>query len=463
MESAKILRELSDLTKNMDILVRELRSANKVNSQNSDSLKEVTDKIAKDETPAKDNSSQLQDSFKGFTESFIKSFEAQNKDIVKSLTKSLNTSVSEFSKNIPGQVAKIKSSGIDTIKSTGGKTIEGALDKVASKIPGLYQGGIAETDGLAIVGEKGPELVELKKGEKVRTIEEQLLEIELEDMKKKEKKTVDASINSDAKLPSLVENLISKYKSGEGALEESKIRDYIVKMAKDDPDLLTDMDYLKDELDYYKDMSSRDLFTKQDVEKLSKPIEESIVSKDSEKKSKESKNSKTVEKSISDSVQVKTQETLANKEAENKGLSSTPSADKSDAAKSETGKQKLETVANKTSPSANFDVSKDSLNAFLERNKKYLPAEEKKSTPTQNTPEPTDSPSSSSPKEATEKKPVEKKEPAKPQQAPSQITGGISSKDVKDIKGLLAGIYKAISGPLNISSDEPFRPNSNYF
>lgn len=463
MESAKILRELSDLTKNMDILVRELRSANKVNSQNSDSLKEVTDKIAKDETPAKDNSSQLQDSFKGFTESFIKSFEAQNKDIVKSLTQSLNTSVSEFSKNIPGQVAKIKSSGIDSVKSAGGKTIEGALDKVASKIPGLYQGGIAETDGLAIVGEKGPELVELKKGEKVKTVEEQLLEFELEDMKKKEKKTVDGSINSDTKLPSLVENLIGKYKSGEGALEESKIRDYIVKMAAQDPDLLTDMDYLKDELDYFKDISSRELFTKKDVEKLSKPIEESIVSKDSEKKSKESKNAKTVEKSISDSVQVKTQETLANKEAENKGLSSTPSTDKSDGAKSETAKQKLETVANKTSSSANFDVSKDSLNAFLERNKKYLPAEEKKATPTQNTPDPTDSPSSSSPKEATEKKPVEKKEPAKPQQTPSQITGGISSKDVNDIKGLLAAIYKAISGPLNISSDEPFRPNSNYF
>jgi len=37
----------------------------------------------------------------------------------------------------------------------------------------------------------------------------------------------------------------------------------------------------------------------------------------------------------------------------------------------------------------------------------------------------------------------------------------LSSSDIKEIKGLLAGIYKSLSGPLRIANDTPFRPSSN--
>jgi len=454
MESGKILKELSDLTKNMDILTRELRSANKINSQTADSLKSVTDKISKDESSSKDASVEIQDSFKGFTESFIKSFESQNKNILDGITKGLDTSISEFAKNIPAQAAKIKSTGIDTVKSAGEKTIENALDKIASKIPGLYQGGIAETDGLAIVGEKGPELVELKKGEKVKTMEDQLLEFELESMKKN-KEAVDKLTSTESKFPPFVEDLISKYKSEEGPLTESNLRDYIKKMSVDDPELLTDPDYLKDELDYYKDESSRQVFTKEDLEKLSKPIEESIKNKVDEKKSKVSDK---IEKIISP-TNIKTPEVLSDKET--KTTTAPDSTKSTEGAKPQTDKQKLQSLAEQTKLPVNFDVTKDSLNSFLERNKKYLPKEENKNKPTPSTPEPENEPTPT-PTSSVEKKPEPRKEPTSTSQVP-QSMDGISKSDVKDIKALLAGIYKAISGPLNVNSDEPFRPNSNYF
>ena len=37
----------------------------------------------------------------------------------------------------------------------------------------------------------------------------------------------------------------------------------------------------------------------------------------------------------------------------------------------------------------------------------------------------------------------------------------MTQQDLKEIKALLAAIYKCLSGPLNIANDRPFRPNSN--
>jgi hypothetical protein len=56
---------------------------------------------------------------------------------------------------------------------------------------------------------------------------------------------------------------------------------------------------------------------------------------------------------------------------------------------------------------------------------------------------------------------VQTTKPEKATQAPSSPV--MTEQDIKEIKGLLAGIYKSINGPLSIASDRPYRPNSNTF
>ena len=55
---------------------------------------------------------------------------------------------------------------------------------------------------------------------------------------------------------------------------------------------------------------------------------------------------------------------------------------------------------------------------------------------------------------SAEKKPMENSKESKKDET-------LSSTDIKEIKGLLAGIYKSLSGPLRIANDMPFRPGSN--
>jgi hypothetical protein len=47
--------------------------------------------------------------------------------------------------------------------------------------------------------------------------------------------------------------------------------------------------------------------------------------------------------------------------------------------------------------------------------------------------------------------------------SPMNQQTGINPKDLSDIKTLLASIYGALKSPLTVSSDFPFRPNSNNF
>jgi DNA repair exonuclease SbcCD ATPase subunit len=64
-------------------------------------------------------------------------------------------------------------------------------------------------------------------------------------------------------------------------------------------------------------------------------------------------------------------------------------------------------------------------------------------------------------KNAGVKPDIQTTKPEKATQASSPSV--MTDQDIKEIKGLLAGIYKSINGPLSIASDRPYRPNSNTF
>jgi len=56
---------------------------------------------------------------------------------------------------------------------------------------------------------------------------------------------------------------------------------------------------------------------------------------------------------------------------------------------------------------------------------------------------------------------ITSKTPETKKQSKKENDETLAPEDIKEIKSLLAGIYKLLSGPLRISNDTPFRPNSN--
>lgn len=461
-DTNRMLKEISDLTKNMDGLFRELKENAANSKETNTSIRELAKGIS-------DNKKQITDPealFKGFTESFMKSFQDQNRDIVNTLTKSLGDSVTQFANNIPNQIAQVKSgTPLDYGSLLGGNTIGSIVSNAASKIPGLKKGGKVKKGGLVVVGEDGPEMVELAAGDTVvsgQALQDKInstpvIDEEARRKREEQEAAIEASLVSksgasvvsdeadlmDKKLRSAVAELIPN---------DADLRSKFLSYAKDDLDkdewkeFIEDRDYLKEEIDYFKEyVLGRETMTLEDIQKLSKPVTAEEMS------------------SIDQKIEARNQETTAS-------LSEKVVVPESVQPKEETRsiKEEASAVLNKAEEKLNFsNVSSNLLggkNASLYKALGFAPpAKESES-------------SKSGQSESTASTPAEAKNGDTSRTTPSStqptsiessmekmISSVDNKKELNDIKGLLASIYSILRGPLSVNRDEPYRPYSNQF
>ncbi len=469
-DTGKLLKEISNLSSNMDVLFQELKESTKTNLEASKGLKDLAGSIKNGIKPGGED---LNQTFKSFTESFTKTFSDQNSKLVNSLTdkitQSFSGSVSDFLSNVPSQIAQVKSGNVPDFKSLlGGDTIKGLVGKASQKIPGLADGGTVEKNGLAVVGEKGPELVELKAGSNVKSNAEDALMDSL--LTSKSGSGVAGGTDMSSKLEAALSSITQDKEVVKGFVEYAN-RD----LDKSDiSELIADADYLRDELIYYKDqVKDRETFTLEDVNKLSKPVTRDEIEKV------QSPSAATVEASGAKLEEVVTAqqkketppETPAQVEKKPVDLTQKITSNNSSASALEMLNQKL--LAN-ASPEAKKAIEAAKASASLVNEKATLkeadsstaqkPADTKQETPNESS-------QNLAQKAVSQAKELQSQASSAPKMSQSGVSAGtntsqtssINPKDLSEIKTLLAGIYSALKSPLTISNDFPFRPNSNTF
>lgn len=488
-DTSKILKELSNLTLNMDVLAKELRESNKIskdtNKELSSLVKEAkaSDSTDKPSDKSTDKAGE-EKNFKNFSESIMNALNKQNEGFLGNLQKTLIGGLPGISK------AEIKPAGVEKQESKPGQTTKDLISAVAGRllnVPKLESGGKVSSSGVALVGEKGPELVELQKGNVVNSQDKmaELLKMEMDDLKKSQEKKENASskdLNKEA----------SKLVSGEPKLDESVTNSFGVKVPKSEIDA-----YRKEIYDEYKDEFDKDpslledeiksfidnyreSFSQSDLQKLSEKNQPKEIKKSEDLQKLSEKNQPKEIKKSENEIQ---KEEGSKKEKDKSKLQEILSSPKLNPLKSlkEEGAKLAEKIypqqkllSEKDMELESMDsgnVSAKDIQALTERLKQgsklsneaqTLKTGEKKATPT--TPAATSqgiSATSSVEKNAGAKPDIQTVKPEKA--SPGDSSSVMTEQDIKEIKGLLAGIYKSISGPLSIASDRPYRPNSNTF
>ncbi len=476
-DTGKVLKEISNLTSNMDILFQELRESAKNNLEASKELKNLSGSIKEG---INSDSVDLNQTFKGFTESFTKSFSDQNDKLLNSLTdkisKSFSGSVSDFLSSVPNQVAQVKSGNIPDFKSIlGGNTIKNLVKTTSAKIPGLANGGTIDKTGLAIVGERGPELVELKSGTNVKSDAEDAMVDSL--LTSKSGATVRSeSPNRNSELETALSTLTKDREDIDGFIKYANSM-----LDKSDiAELISDGDYLRDELTYYRDqVKGRETFTLEDVNKLSKPVTEGEISKIGQQNNQSATsetNAPTLEQAINP-TQVTSENSkeiqLEKKKAE---LAQKANLNNLSASALESLTQKLYANASPEAKKA-LDAARAAKAASLSKETTTLKEKQAVATPPSPTPDKsqenkTENAAVLAQKAVQQAKDLQtqmatSKSGGQPQPATNKTSNtpapSLNERDVKEIKTLLASIYNALKSPLTISNDYPFRPNSNTF
>ena len=488
-DTSKILKELSNLTLNMDVLAKELKESNVVtkdtNKELSSLVKEIKGSESKDKASDKSvDKTGEEKNFKNFSESIMNAFNKQNEGFLGNLQKTLIGGLPGISK------AEIKPAGVEKQESKPGQTTKDIISAVAGRllnVPKLESGGKVSSSGVALVGEKGPELVELQKGNVVNSQDKmaELLKMEMDDLKKSQEKKENAAgkdLNKEA----------SKLVSGEPKLDESVTNSFGVKVPKSEIDA-----YRKEIYDEYKDEfdkepslledeiksfidNYRETFSVSDLQKLSEKNQPKEIKKSEDLQKLSDKNQSKEIKKSEDAIQKEKGSKTENNKSKLQEILSSPKLNPLKSLREEGAK-----LAEKIKPQQNIlsekdmepesmssgNVSAKDIQALTERLKQgsklsneaqTLKTGEKKTTST--TPAATASGiSATSAKElnAGVKPDVQTVKPEK--QSSGDSSSVMTEQDIKEIKALLAGIYKSISGPLSIASDRPYRPNSNTF
>jgi len=445
-DSNKLLKELSNLSSNFDSLYQELKASTQANTDSSNEVKNLIAEVKKGNSLGDGD---LKGVFEGFTKSLSKTIADQNDQILNGLTdkisQSFSGSVSNFLGNVPQQIAQVKAGNMPDFKSIlGGNSIKGIVSNAASRIPGLADGGTVESSGIAVVGEKGPELVELKSGDKVRTKEEQLMEMLLEEERAKNEK------------------LGRVRRTGP---TEEEVEAYRQELLAEDPEFYSDPAELQEELDYFKseqgyELETRETFSPADLKKLIEPVttkETSVV-----KSAQEIKEAKEVKETRALKEVKEVKETPALKEEDKKGKS----VKFEDFLSGVTSKAKEKLDEAKARGKANLQSSVAELKEKNPINQVKSDAEKIKSQIQENIAS-IKGMSGNSTSKPVEQKATAVKEPKKTRGSVSSSNASgdssMSSSDIKEMKGLLASIYQALRSPLTIANDVPFRPNSNNF
>jgi hypothetical protein len=474
-DTGKLLKEISSLSSNMDILFQELKEQNKNNSETSKGLKDLASSI-KDSSKGEG----MEQTFKSFTDSFAKTFSEQNNKLISSLsekiTQSFTGSVSDFLSNVPNQVAQVKAGNSPDFKSLlGGNTIKGLVKTTSSKVPGLAQGGTVEKDGLAIVGEKGPELVQLSAKSSImdndayEDAENALLNVTVSknsDLLQKVQEAMKATYGEDGVDKGSDAQPVDKFVSW---LNSEYSKDELSEI-KSDPDLILD------EYSVFKDFVREQKMMEASKKAFEERQKEVAALKEDAKKeaSVETSIPSLAEKTTIPSAAetpaaqpkvepVKTPDSLTDKTAANLSAASSIEAMR-------------QQILNKLPPEKRAQLESSLASSKSSLVKETTGLKEK-------TPESKPAPTPTGTQETTKKSTDELKSQlssqmkelgnqvtaANQKKEQMQMTGqssqqpSLNPKDLSDIKTLLASIYTALKSPLTISSDYPFRPNSNNF
>jgi hypothetical protein len=450
--SQKILKELSDLTRNLDVLVKEIRAMNKTTSSVQDAVVKSVEKkeAAPDKTENKSSTSDPQkviaetkksqdNMFSKFLETFKKNSEAGNNEIKKAgLSGIRNAGKTLLETKSLKDAAKAGISGV--LKSSAGSIVESIRRKKEEKNSTIVE-GVTSTEGLK---EK-----EKAKKEEAAVAEKESAEKKSKEAEKKEKK-------------SILEKLNIKKKSKEEKIEAEK-----EKTAEEKTERKGLLSRLREKI------SGKDTNKEGTLSDLSK---EKIVQKDSaldssvagvqEKKEPPSLKSLTPgitpEKNAEKNIDLKE---MSKRIFQKTTLGSTikgvsDAIKKKKAEDSSTSPASVENKPEKLSVKAKIEKAGTELKAKIRGKKKESPAKEKTETPVnKETTTPSD-----------EKKPMESKEPEKisaskagekKNESSKDKSTEITAQDIADIKALLASMNSALNGPLNIRDNKPYRPHSH--
>lgn len=460
-DTSKILKELSNLSTNFDVLAKELKESNRLSQDTNKELSSLVKENRKTGSKEKtaENSAE-EKSFKNFSDSIIKTFSKQNESLFAGLEKSLKGGFPEIAK------AEVKPAGVEkeSVVKTGlfQKDIISAVAESLANVPKLEDGGRINKSGVALVGEKGPELVELQKGSVVNSTDRiaELLKMEMDDRKRSEtkKETTENKKQEVSKIVSGGPNLDEQVTNSSGVkVPKSEIDAYrkeIYNEFKKEPSLLEDE--VKQFIEGY-----RQTVPISDIQKLSEVTQPKEIKKSEE----QLQNSTQTSKSERDRTKLKDLISLPK-------LNSLPGLKGEEIKLSEKFRVNQQNIPQKELEPESFssgNVSTKDIQALTERLKQSskltkeaqtLKVGEKK-TPTPAATAEGISATSYVEKSAGAKPDIQTVKPEK--QMPVNTQPEITEQDIKEIKGLLAGIYKSLNGPLSIASDRPYRPNSNTF
>jgi hypothetical protein len=437
----KLIQELSDLTRNLDVLAKEIRGSNKINSESQKTLSknlEISSK-KKSETSAESN---------------------QNKNFLENLGKTIKGSLPDVSKIIgktegPGKKGQITK---DLVSAVVGKF---------PNIPKMASGGKVSRPGIALVGENGPEVVQLQKGDKVNPLDKMSQLVKMEDADSKSKKTQPGKgsaeiVSGTPKLGEFVTNSFGvKVPADEIVNFKGRTsRDYADEIAQD-PSFLEEE--VKSFIEGYREPTSVS-----DVQKLSVPVKPKEAQKpEGDTPGKKSKGVKNTEAGLQKSKGNKSGNEKSNLQKSSMAFGEKIKSGLRGAYESSTlGK----TVSGVKSLAKDFkeyaggssemknetttlkDQSKTKSEAAKPQAEVKKEAEARKET-------------SPAMVQSSESKKEENKSSAPASAVSSSSDKGkqtqISAQDIQDIKGLLAAINTTLNGPLAIKNNKPFRPTSS--
>ena len=437
----KLIQELSDLTRNLDVLAKEIRGSNKINSESQKTLSknlEISSK-KKSETSAESN---------------------QNKNFLENLGKTIKDSLPDVSKIIgktegPGKKGQITK---DLVSAVVGKF---------PNIPKMASGGKVSRPGIALVGENGPEVVQLQKGDKVNPLDKMSQLVKMEDADSKSKKTQPGKgsaeiVSGTPKLGEFVTNSFGvKVPADEIVNFKGRTsRDYADEIAQD-PSFLEEE--VKSFIEGYREPTSVS-----DVQKLSVPVKPKEAQKpEGDTPGKKSKGVKNTEAGLQKSKGNKSENEKSNLQKSSmafgekiksglKGAYESSTLGKTVSGVRSLAKDFKEYAGGSSEMKNETTTLKDQSKAKSEAAKPQ--AEVKKEAEVRKETSPAMVQSSESRKE-------ENKSSAPTSAVSSSSDKGkqtqISAQDIQDIKGLLAAINTTLNGPLAIKNNKPFRPTSS--
>lgn len=162
----KLIDQLSDLSRNIKSLTSEVKeNKNVVSAENANTQKESVKEDSGKKESAEDQNKKFLKSLEGIFKKGVGEITKSNvesKGILKDVAGSVKGKGLE---SALGAISPLKDKALESI--TTNPNIPKGISSLLGKIPKFASGGVMDKTGVALVGEKGPEVVKLDKGSKV--------------------------------------------------------------------------------------------------------------------------------------------------------------------------------------------------------------------------------------------------------------------------------------------------------